>query len=114
MISRFFWRVLQSPFLILKLKVRGGVAPLTAYTLLYSTAGIERIFSVLSYLKEPKRNRMYGESLEASLIIYQDLMPKESSEIEESFIHKGLFKNKNLVQLESEGKYHLINIDLMP
>lgn len=59
---------------------------LTAYTLPYSSAGVERAFSVLKDIKSSKRNRMCSETLEASLLIHQSLNNISDFQIEDDLL----------------------------
>ena len=59
---------------------------LTAYTLPYSSAGVERAFSVLKDIKSSKRNRMCADTLEASLLIHQSLPTISEFNIEDDLL----------------------------
>jgi len=59
---------------------------LTAYTLPYSSAGVERAFSILRDIKRPKRNRMCGQTLEACLLIHQDTSDISEFKLEEELL----------------------------
>ena len=62
-----FWTTMQSEYPIL------SKLALSVQTLPYSTACVERTFSVPRDIKKPKRNRLSSESLEACLLIQHEL-----------------------------------------
>ena len=75
---------------------------LTAYTLPYSSAGVERAFSVLKDIKSSKRNRMCADTLEASLLIHQSLPTISEFNIEDDLLSQINFMWRQTIPVVSQ------------